>query len=339
MSTRTWTAAGIVERPDGQVLTDDVRHAQVPFAEGTDKREAVHRLKVKLEEEHGIEMRDGQAISERAIEEPGTTHFQTVYRIQGWSSTGRTHLGWAYPESMSDPGAAMSTGTEPTQWALERWTEHRQGIGERGTTLVHRSTQVCRVVVGIIEQPDGRILAEQRRENAKWCHPGGKARCGETMENALARELAEELGIAVHEPRHLIQVVREDEIVHRDVKLVIDAYRVRRWDGEARGCEGQVIEWMHPHEMDARAHLDAVKPINVMLRQARAGRNEETSRVAEALGVALVALRDLDLGYPARELADGLHEAVQVGLEHGVDKRDIDCDLLTRDSGEGERSQ
>jgi 8-oxo-dGTP diphosphatase len=55
------------------------------------------------------------------------------------------------------------------------------------------------VVAGLITSVDGRVLLAQRRADQrlplKWEFPGGKIEPGESPEQALARELAEELGV------------------------------------------------------------------------------------------------------------------------------------------------
>src|SRR4030095_14160103 len=57
---------------------------------------------------------------------------------------------------------------------------------------------MIRVVAAVIERDDGRILIGQRRAHdsspLKWEFPGGKVELGESAEQALARELREELG-------------------------------------------------------------------------------------------------------------------------------------------------
>ena len=64
----------------------------------------------------------------------------------------------------------------------------------------HGVVDVLEVVAAVIES-DGRILACRRRPEkdagGKWEFPGGKVEAGETHEQALAREIREELGVEI----------------------------------------------------------------------------------------------------------------------------------------------
>jgi mutator protein MutT len=52
-------------------------------------------------------------------------------------------------------------------------------------------------VAGIVVRDDGRILVVQRRDNGNWEPPGGVLELGETFEQGVRREVAEETGITV----------------------------------------------------------------------------------------------------------------------------------------------
>lgn len=98
------------------------------------------------------------------------------------------------------------------------------------------------VVAGVIER-DGRILITRRPEGSPlaglWEFPGGKRNPGETPEDALRRELSEELdaAVTVGEP---IETV-EWEYPDRRVRLLF--YRCSL-AGEPRPLEGQEMAWV-----------------------------------------------------------------------------------------------
>lgn len=56
-------------------------------------------------------------------------------------------------------------------------------------------------VAGIVVRDDGRILAVQRRDNARWEPPGGVLELDETFEAGVRREVAEETGVTVEVER------------------------------------------------------------------------------------------------------------------------------------------
>ena len=56
-------------------------------------------------------------------------------------------------------------------------------------------------VAGIVVREDGSIVVVQRRDNAHWEPPGGVLELGETFEDGVRREVAEETGITVNVER------------------------------------------------------------------------------------------------------------------------------------------
>ena len=121
------------------------------------------------------------------------------------------------------------------------------------------------VAVGIVFDRDGRVLLGQRPAGKPyagwWEFPGGKLEPGESVADALARELHEELGIRVLSSRPWI--VREHSYPHARVRLHFR--QVFHWRGEPVAREGQAFGWTRP---DAIAHeplLPATVPILGML--------------------------------------------------------------------------
>lgn len=99
------------------------------------------------------------------------------------------------------------------------------------------------VAVGVLIRADGSFLLTSRPPGkvyeGYWEFPGGKLEAGETVEQALRRELREEIGIdigAVHPWR-----VERVDYPHALVKLHF--CKVRQWQGELRMHEGQRYAW------------------------------------------------------------------------------------------------
>lgn len=108
----------------------------------------------------------------------------------------------------------------------------------------------------IAQRPAGKIAAGQ------WEFPGGKIEPGESAAAALARELHEELGIAVQDARPLIRI--RHDYVDRSVDL--DTWRVTRWQGEPHGRENQACAWVRPERLSDYPLLAADRPIVAALR-------------------------------------------------------------------------
>jgi 8-oxo-dGTP diphosphatase len=102
---------------------------------------------------------------------------------------------------------------------------------------------VVDVAVGILIKPDGSFLLTSRPTGkvyeGYWEFPGGKLEAGENVQDALRRELLEELGITI-EDAQLWQV----EIVDYPHALVrLNFCRVRAWKGELQMREAQSFSW------------------------------------------------------------------------------------------------
>ena len=106
------------------------------------------------------------------------------------------------------------------------------------------------VAIGLLRDPAGRVLVNRRAPGAHlsglWEFPGGKRESGETVGEALARELWEELGITVLSATEIL-VIRHD-YPGRPVELRV--FRVDAWAGEVASREGQPLRWVEPGELN-----------------------------------------------------------------------------------------
>lgn len=127
-------------------------------------------------------------------------------------------------------------------------------------------TAVVHVAAGAIVDAQGRVLIARRppgvHQGGYWEFPGGKLEPGESAEQALRRELEEELGIAVERSRPLIRVHH----AYPDRAVLLDVWRVEAYRGEPYGRQGQALEWSAPATLDAQAFPAADRPILTALR-------------------------------------------------------------------------
>ena len=115
---------------------------------------------------------------------------------------------------------------------------------------------------------DGRVLIAERPEGKSmaglWEFPGGKVEPGETPEQALIRELLEELAIDVTEA--CLAPFTFASHIYEDFHLLMPLYLCRRWDGILRPLEGQQVKWVRPLELRTYPMPPADEPLIAMLR-------------------------------------------------------------------------
>ena len=111
-----------------------------------------------------------------------------------------------------------------------------------------KQRRILLVAACALVDADGRILLAQRPEGKQlaglWEFPGGKVEPGETPEETLIRELDEELGIATKIP--CLAPLTFASHTYDDFHLLMPLYVCRRFEGTARGREGQAIKWVRP---------------------------------------------------------------------------------------------
>ena len=107
---------------------------------------------------------------------------------------------------------------------------------------------VVLVVAVALVDPDGRVLIAQRPDGKNmaglWEFPGGKVEAGERPEDALIRELAEELGITVKEA--CLAPFTFASHTYDAFHLLMPLYVCRRWEGFVTPREGQALKWAFP---------------------------------------------------------------------------------------------
>ncbi|HLU59738.1 MAG TPA: NUDIX hydrolase [Pseudonocardia sp.] len=112
-------------------------------------------------------------------------------------------------------------------------------------------------VAGVVIRDDGRVLVVQRRDNGRWEAPGGVLELGETFEEGVRREVAEETGVEVAVER-LSGVYKN---MTRGVVALV--YRCRPIGGApVETDEAQQVCWLSPDEV--RQRMDPAFSVRVL---------------------------------------------------------------------------
>jgi len=108
----------------------------------------------------------------------------------------------------------------------------------------HKNIEIV-VSVALINDAD-EILLSKRPKNKHlegfWEFPGGKVENGEVPENALIREIKEELDININ--NKCIAPLSFSEFSYKEFQLLLLLYVCRRWEGEPKSMENNEIVWV-----------------------------------------------------------------------------------------------
>lgn len=123
------------------------------------------------------------------------------------------------------------------------------------------------ISVGIIRNPQGEIFITQRSADAHMANklefPGGKIEEGESSEQALVRELQEEVGITVKS----CGLFDKLEYQFPDRHITLWFWLVESWEGEPWGKEGQPGRWIAQNALNAGDFPPANEPVIAKLVQ------------------------------------------------------------------------
>ncbi len=115
---------------------------------------------------------------------------------------------------------------------------------------------------------DGRVLLTRRPEGKAmaglWEFPGGKLEPGESPEEAVIRELQEELGIDV--ASNCLAAFAFASHQYEKFNLLMPLFLCRRWNGRPQGREGQALAWVRPDKLADYPMPAADKPLIPLLR-------------------------------------------------------------------------
>lgn len=100
------------------------------------------------------------------------------------------------------------------------------------------------VAVAVVRNPQGQVFITQRPQHVHqgglWEFPGGKVEKGESVLDALRREIKEEIDITILDAQPLIKIPHK----YPDKQVILDVWEVLQYKGEPHGKEGQPSRWM-----------------------------------------------------------------------------------------------
>ncbi len=187
--------------------------------------------------------------------------------------------------------------------------------------------KVIDVAVGVLMRPDGTILLGNRPADKPWPGwwelPGGKLEPGETVMQALDRELFEEIGVHVKVASPWVTYVHK----YPTTTVRLAFCRVTGWTGEPQGLEGQELRWVDLHTAhEVPQLLPATYPPLRWLQLPElyaissvgtpGGLPAFLDKLDAALAAGLKLIQWREPGWPGGADAADLHDALRTVIKH-----------------------
>lgn len=117
-----------------------------------------------------------------------------------------------------------------------------------------------RVAAAIILKNSQVLIARRpvdKHKGGYWEFPGGKIESSETAEQALIREIAEEVNIQIES----VELFEEIRYTYPEKVVHLLFFACLNFTGEARGLEGQEVRWVEKSELSQYQFPEANQPI------------------------------------------------------------------------------
>ena len=133
-------------------------------------------------------------------------------------------------------------------------------------TTDHKKLQLV-VSIALIDNHDQILISKRptkKHLSGYWEFPGGKVEKNESPENAIIREVKEELNVDIN--NKCIAPLSFSEMMYNNFYVVVLLYVCRKWNGYIQPQENQKIEWIQPKDIHKYKVLPADKSFFAVLR-------------------------------------------------------------------------
>ena len=130
------------------------------------------------------------------------------------------------------------------------------------SSLNMKTTEIS---IAIVKNSDDLYLIclrpDRVHQGGKWEFPGGKVESHEQPEQAMCRELHEDVGLIAKE----YQLLQSNYFDYGDCALQLHFYLVKQFSGEANGLEGQPCKWVSKAQLSLYEFPEANKSVIAQL--------------------------------------------------------------------------
>lgn len=177
-----------------------------------------------------------------------------------------------FNQALMDLGATLCTPKNPA-CLLCPWRDSCQAYklnlqSELPMTETRNPLPQKLIGVAVIRNDQGQILIDRRRQDGLlgglWEFPGGKIEPGETIEECIAREIQEELGIEIEVGDRLITVNH----AYTHFRVTLNVHHCRHVSGEPQPIECDEVRWVSLDEIDQypfpKANVDIIEALKAL---------------------------------------------------------------------------
>lgn len=189
--------------------------------------------------------------------------------------------------------------------------------------LIMQSTpDIIHVAVAVIVNDNNEVCISLRHPNSHqgglWEFPGGKIESNETVEQALVREIREELDLIIKQSRPLITIAHD----YQDKHVCLHVHKILAYEGRARGLEGQEVRWIELSQLSGydfpQANIPIIKAVQLPEKYLITGKYTDNADFLQKLtralenGIRLVQLRLKNTGQSKEQLQCLVEQAADI---------------------------